>query len=107
MSDLRMIDVTMKDIKTAMHRVDTGNYDNCGVLAPFKIMQDNLIVNLIVTFRDYPNPEKEREIDTAYALHCEDCAENDIEPWGETLATQYLRDAYNATMDYCLEMGII
>lgn len=109
---MKLMDVTVEQIDRMMARVEADDpavYEPFGVGAHFKMMQDNLTLNLVGVFVADPIPEGDEDAERriAYEMHVQDCAECGITPFGEALAMQWLEDSYEATVNWCIDQGII
>lgn len=108
MSDLRMVNVTKEDIERTARRLDEcaeggDPYTRLGVLGMFTFHRDQLIANLTYNVNVYYSEtmfDEDEVIDMAYEDYVSDLESANVNPLGETVAKQYINDAFRAVLEW-------
>lgn len=108
MRDLRMVEVTKDDIEKTAQRLDEciaggDPYTRLGVLGMFTFHRDQLIANLtynINVFYSETMFDADEVIDMAYDDYASDMEGANVHPLGETVAKQYMNDAFEAILQW-------
>lgn len=108
MSDLKMVNVTKDDIERTAKRLDESAeggdpYTKLGVMGMFTFHRDQLIANLTYNINVFYSETmfyKDEVIDMAYDDYVSDMEGVNIHPLGETVAKQYMNDAFEAILQW-------